>query len=527
MSISEKVEDKFFEAAYQRFKKLKRWQKTAIKWLIGLAVVCYLLIRYIVPPIQDWWTSRVLPFPEGVAGILVLRIEGDDEKNSLQRDLVSTLNTELSKEAPEQKVEVHAYNQIVTETKGLSEPEAHAMAREIGKKCKALLVIWGDRIEKRKFHPRFTVVENFPPVISSGEFSLAAKEITELSVPPELIEKPVYLTHFVAGYIFYNRKDYATALAHFQTALNQSATNALELNGIRFYAGFCHWNLAQGQKNMVWHLQQASTLYIAALIFFNEKEFPVQWALIQNNLSNAYRKLNTVDRKEENLQMAISACKAALRVFTKKNFPAAWAMTQCNLGAAYSQLSLGDYSANLQTTITAYDSSLRIYTEKDFSREWATVQNNLGNAYLRLPSGDRNENLQKAIAAYEAAQRVRTEKDSLDWAATQHNLGNTYLALTVGDRSKNIQKAISSFEAAFRVYTEKNFPWDWAMVQNAMGLAYKNLPTGDRKENLQKAIICFENALKIWTAENFPNDYQMVTRNLKNAQNQLKNLANK
>jgi uncharacterized membrane protein YuzA (DUF378 family) len=38
-------------------------------------------------------------FSEDVAGILVLRIEGDDENNSLQRLLVSSLNNSIRKEA--------------------------------------------------------------------------------------------------------------------------------------------------------------------------------------------------------------------------------------------------------------------------------------------------------------------------------------------------------------------------------------------------------------------------------------------
>lgn len=131
MSIREKVEDQILEAARKRFEKLKPWQKRGILWLLGLAVVGYLLIRYIVPPGWNWRTSRVPPFPEAVAGILVLRIEGDDEKYSLQRDLVSTLNFELSREAPGQKIEVRADNEMVTETTGLK--EAHNMDRKTGK----------------------------------------------------------------------------------------------------------------------------------------------------------------------------------------------------------------------------------------------------------------------------------------------------------------------------------------------------------------------------------------------------------
>jgi hypothetical protein len=105
---------------------------------------------------------------------------------------------------------------------------------------------------------------------------------------------------------------------HFEATLKQPTKNIIELNGISFYAGFSHWKLAQGQKDMAWHLQQSIAFYDKALVFFTEKDFPVQWALIQNNLSNAYCELDTGDRNE-NLEMAIATCKAALESLLKRN----------------------------------------------------------------------------------------------------------------------------------------------------------------------------------------------------------------
>ena len=81
-------------------------------------------------------------FPKAVAGVLVLRLDGDID-NSDQNELVSSLNDELtkeltdSKEASRRKMEVRASKESVTEEIGLD--QAHKAAREIGRKSRAIL----------------------------------------------------------------------------------------------------------------------------------------------------------------------------------------------------------------------------------------------------------------------------------------------------------------------------------------------------------------------------------------------------
>ena len=130
-----------------------------------------------------------------------------------------------------------------------------------------------------------------------------------------------------------------------------------------------------------------------------------------------------------NLAQAIACYKAALRVYTEKQFPMDWAMTQNNLGIAYKNLPSGDRAANLVQAIACYEAALRVYTEKQFPMQWAMTQNNLGTAYADLPSGDRAANLVQAIACYEAALRVRTQdKFPMDWAMTQWCWGSAECA---------------------------------------------------------------------------------------------------
>lgn len=454
-------------------------------------------------------------FSEEVTGILVLRIEGDDVKNSLQRDLVRTLNTELSGEAPGLHITVRSENEMVAEDMGLA--QAHQEARRLGKKSRARLVIWGTQVGEQKFHPRLTIVEDQPRTFTFGERTLSAQNLGEVNLAPEPVNHPIHVIHFVIGHALFEHKDFDAALTRFKTILARPATSAIELNDSRYFAGNCYYYLAQNSREPAGHLQQAIAYYDTVLSLYTEQNFPKAWAIVQNDLGNAYVELPTGDRNG-NLQKAIAAYEAALQVYTEKEFPAGWAMTQNSLGVAYFRLPTGDHAEYLQKAIAAYQAALRVYTEKDFPLDWAKTQNNLGTAYSDMNSGDHHENLQRAIVAYEAALRIRTEKNfPADWAMTQNNLGNAYWALSADDQSANLQKAIAAYEAALRVRTEKNFPLKWAMTQNNLGIAYASLTTGDKKENSQKSIAAFEAALRVFNSKNFPAEWASTQNNLGNA----------
>ena len=90
-----------------------------------------------------------------------------------------------------------------------------------------------------------------------------------------------------------------------------------------------------------------------------------------------------------NLQKAIACYEQALRVFTPEAAPLDYAMTQNDLGNAYADLPVGDRAANLRQAIACYEQALRVLTPEAAPRDYALTQNNLGNAYRQLPVGDR------------------------------------------------------------------------------------------------------------------------------------------
>ena len=71
------------------------------------------------------------------------------------------------------------------------------------------------------------------------------------------------------------------------------------------------------------------------------------WALIQYNLGNAYRK-RVEGERASNIERAIGYYQKALQVFNAREYPIYWAMTQNNLAIAYSDRICGERGDNLE-----------------------------------------------------------------------------------------------------------------------------------------------------------------------------------
>jgi hypothetical protein len=67
----------------------------------------------------------------------------------------------------------------------------------------------------------------------------------------------------------------------------------------------------------------------------------------------------------------------ALRVRTEREFPVQWAMTQNNLGIAYRNLPTGDRGANLQQAIACYEAAIRGFESAGLTKESDEVRQRL------------------------------------------------------------------------------------------------------------------------------------------------------
>ena len=134
----------------------------------------------------------------------------------------------------------------------------------------------------------------------------------------------------------------------------------------------------------------------------------------------------------ESLTKAVAAYQEALRFRTPERAPLDYAMTQNDLGNAYRALAAHqDPLESLTKAVAAYQEALRFYSPERAPLSYAMTQNNLGNAYRALAAHqDPLESLTKAVAAYQEALRFYSpERTPLSYAMTQNNLGNAYITL--------------------------------------------------------------------------------------------------
>ena len=90
--------------------------------------------------------------------------------------------------------------------------------------------------------------------------------------------------------------------------------------------------------------------------------------------------------KEENLAKAIRAYEEALKIKTLEKYPIDYAMTQNNLGNAYGTFSeVRDREENLTKAVRAYEEALKIRTIEKYPLDYARTQNNLGMHTSVLP----------------------------------------------------------------------------------------------------------------------------------------------
>ena len=80
------------------------------------------------------------------------------------------------------------------------------------------------------------------------------------------------------------------------------------------------------------NLKQAIDAYQEALKISTIESYPIDYATIQTNLGNTYRKLADVRDKEPNLKQAINAYQEALKIRTIRSYPIDYATTQNDLG---------------------------------------------------------------------------------------------------------------------------------------------------------------------------------------------------
>ncbi|MDB9454419.1 tetratricopeptide repeat protein [Dolichospermum circinale] len=240
--------------------------------------------------------------------------------------------------------------------------------------------------------------------------------------------------------------------------------------------------------------------YETALFNLTKDSYSEIRADIQYDLGNAYCDRIRGDDWIINKQRAIEAFENASEFYTLKEFPKNWAGIQNNLATVYSDLVVID-EANIEIAKLCCENALEIYTLENCREDWAMAMHTLGSIYRGRKEGNKKSNLESSINCYKSALEVYKREFYLeDWARIQDSLGNTYVDLSKEQGTNYLEQAFYHYSQALEVYKLEDFPEDWARVQYHLGLFYSE--QGD----IEQAIACFRLSLKVCTPTTWPTD---------------------
>ena len=110
--------------------------------------------------------------------------------------------------------------------------------------------------------------------------------------------------------------------------------------------------------------------YRAALEESTRDRVPLDWAMTQNNLGNALRRLGERESGTARLEEAVAAYRAALEEWSRDRVPLQWATTQNNLGTALRRLGERESgTARLEEAVAAFGACLTV-TETVWPAGW-------------------------------------------------------------------------------------------------------------------------------------------------------------
>ena len=210
------------------------------------------------------------------------------------------------------------------------------------------------------------------------------------------------------------------------------------------------------------YLQNARANIEAALETLRTHGIPSEIAEAEMNYGLILQNLSAVHQAR--IQDCISAYQRALRTFDAKNFPAEFAILQNNLATAFLSIPFTDERGKMREALAvqAFEEGLRGVSLVDHPSEYAMLQNNLGNALQYVSSSHRMENGFRALEAYDEALRVRNKSNTpIEYANTIANKANCLANLPDDPQNpqagnqKHIKSALSLYHEAMAIF--RNF----------------------------------------------------------------------
>lgn len=220
--------------------------------------------------------------------------------------------------------------------------------------------------------------------------------------------------------------------------------------------------------------QAAIQHYLAALKEAKFEQSPVDVAMIQLNVSNAYLRLGQWKSNVKNVEQSIDLCQQSLTFIRRAHHAYPLATALCDLGLE--QLTLGHLKGNdprwLKQARTTLKESLATLPKDQNPVLWAQTKNNMSfvSSYLAAKTLDKT-NLLEAVQACDDIQTVNRKAElPFLWAQAAEHKGMIYylLACAYGD-VEYAKSGIESLNEGMKILDQDKTPVDWVESNSAIG----------------------------------------------------------
>lgn len=260
--------------------------------------------------------------------------------------------------------------------------------------------------------------------------------------------------------------------------------------------------------------QKAIAFLNAASTVFSEKNFPVEWATVQNYLGNICRNL-AGGKSEANIRKAIANYQNALKIRRQDTYPQEWSSIQYNLGVTYGMIAEVVEEQNkagyLEQAKSCFENFLS-FTEPNSEPDWANTKKAVGALAQESSQGRRLDNLHYALDCYKTALKVAKTTGEIEVVISALDyLGHGYRELSgLENREINLELAYRAYSYALKGYDRHTQPYNWAATQNDLGVVLIE------RGNISQAVDRFKQALTVFTPKAFPDECTRIARNLGN-----------
>ncbi len=253
------------------------------------------------------------------------------------------------------------------------------------------------------------------------------------------------------------RENILKAIDEFKSAyeIRKEQKNSLEFGVISNALGLSHLMLseiASDPKEAAAYLSEALAYFSDAADVLILDKYPVDYAMIQNNLGVCFTRLALLGKdREKNFKEGIKHYKNALNVYTANDFPDDYGTTMYNIGIAYHNLSKispmpykGEYLMNAERHLAE---SVNVFTESDKTDSFSRSNYNLGVVYRDLfEIYKKKEFLEKELDAFKnALEGFNEDKTPFAYATSYFYIAQVYYGLG------NKEEALSHYKEARRV----------------------------------------------------------------------------